>query len=211
MPHIVWDWNGTLLDDLEIVLAAVNAGLLAVGWDPISLDDYRTHYTRPVRHFYDRLAGRPVSDMEWQRIDSDFHEIYHEGSPRLAPDARAALDAHAGAGLPQSLLSMYPHDNLVPLVESMAIADRFQRIDGLRGEGGGVKAAWLRSHVEALHPAHPVVVVGDTPDDLTAAREVGVGCVLYDGGSHHRADLESYGVPVASTLVEAVSLTSRLT
>jgi phosphoglycolate phosphatase-like HAD superfamily hydrolase len=210
VPHIVWDWNGTLLDDLEIVVDAVNAGLAAVGWDRISVHDYRTHYTRPVRTFYERLAGRDVHDDEWRTIDRRFHDVYQDRTPQLARDATDALRMHAETGRSQSLLSMYPHADLIPLVEALAIADHFERIDGLRGESGGVKAASLRAHLEGLSARGSVVVIGDTPDDLFAASASGVGCVLYDGGSHHRADLESHGVPVASTLVEAVKLATQL-
>jgi phosphoglycolate phosphatase-like HAD superfamily hydrolase len=51
-----------------------------------------------------------------------------------------------------------------------------------------------------------VVVIGDTPDDATAAQHVGARAILYDGGSHHRADLESTGAPVVSSLRAAVYL-----
>ena len=49
--HVVWDWNGTLLDDLPIVLASVNVGIEPYRSTPVTLDDYRTHYTRPVKRF----------------------------------------------------------------------------------------------------------------------------------------------------------------
>ena len=51
-----------------------------------------------------------------------------------------------------------------------------------------------------------MVVIGDALDDARAARAVGVECILYDGGSHHRAELDSAGVAVARSLVEAVRL-----
>ena len=51
-----------------------------------------------------------------------------------------------------------------------------------------------------------VVMIGDTPDDVAAARHVDATAVLYHGGSHHLDLLERQGVPVAETLVEAVEL-----
>ncbi len=51
-----------------------------------------------------------------------------------------------------------------------------------------------------------MLVVGDTLDDAVAARHIGARCVLYDGGSHHREVLESMGVPVANSLVEALEI-----
>lgn len=49
MRHIVWDWNGTLLDDLGTVVAAVNDTLATLGRRPICVEEYGANYTRPVR------------------------------------------------------------------------------------------------------------------------------------------------------------------
>ena len=51
-----------------------------------------------------------------------------------------------------------------------------------------------------------LTMIGDTVDDAHAAFENGIGCVLYDDGSHHRADLEAVGLPIADSLAEAVEI-----
>ncbi|HEY5652223.1 MAG TPA: HAD family hydrolase [Acidimicrobiia bacterium] len=206
--HVVWDWNGTLLDDLPVVLASVNAGVEPYRSSPVTLDDYRTHYTRPVRQFYDSLLGREITTEEWLDLDHRFHEAYRAQLEEalLAPGAREALERTAGSGMRQSLLSMYPHDDLVPLVAAAGIGHHFARVDGLQGPPGDRKASYLESHLRALS-ADPgeTLVVGDTPDDAHAAAEVGADCVLIDSGSHHRPSLEATGVRVASGLIEAIA------
>lgn len=210
--HIVWDWNGTLFDDLEVVVASVNDGLATFGGTPIDLDGYRSHYTRPVKHFYDRLLARDLTINEWNEIDRVFHDSYRQAlaSARLTADAREALDHAAFGGHTQSLLSMFPHPDLVPLVHQLGIEAYFDRIDGLsEGSPGDLKAQYLERHLRLLtageDPAQ-VVVIGDTPDDATAAQHVGARPILYDGGSHHRADLEKTGAAVVSSLRAAVDL-----
>jgi phosphoglycolate phosphatase-like HAD superfamily hydrolase len=121
------------------------------------------------------------------------------------------LNEVEGRGQTQSLLSMYRHDDLVPLVNLFGIADRFARIDGLRGVGGGTKAPYLEAHLAAViaDPAtdvDQVLVSGDAVDDAAAAAHVGAQCVLYDGGAHPRGQLEATGFPVASTLTQAVEI-----
>ncbi|MDP3984224.1 MAG: HAD hydrolase-like protein [Acidimicrobiia bacterium] len=209
--HVVWDWNGTLLDDLEVVVESVNRGLAGFGVGPIDLDGYRTHYTRPVKLFYDRLFGRPITDQEWTDLDRIFHSAYLEllSGARLTTDAARALANVRARGHTQSLLSMFPHVELMPLIERLAVASFFHRIDGLAGPPGDRKAAYLDRHLRLLTEGEDpttVVVIGDTPDDAEAAFHVGAHCVLYDGGSHHRTDLEAVGVPVGGTLVEAVEV-----
>ena len=211
MRHVVWDWNGTLFDDQHVVVEALNAVLDDFGLDPVDLAAYQQLYTRPVQLLYERLFGRVIAGDEWQRIDDVYHDGYRAalGRAGLAPDAEAALDAVGSNGRTQSLLSMYRHDELLPLVSAFGIDDRFVRIDGLRGPGGGPKAPHLEHHLGTLVTgvsAGEVVVVGDALDDAAAAAHVGASCVLYDGGSHPREELERVGVPVADTLVDALAL-----
>ncbi len=216
--HVIWDWNGTLVDDLELVVAAVNLSLDDIGAPPIDADGYRTHYTRPVELFYEQVLGRPLQEREWRRIDRVFHEGYRTGVPSLplTADARAAVEHVAAEGWTQSILSMWWHDELVAAAASHGL-DRFMiRVDGNRGEAGETKLRHLRRHLHDLDEELGalnlcrVVVIGDALDDAGAAREAGVWCVLYDGGSHHRVELAGVGMPVADTLLEAVDIASRL-
>jgi phosphoglycolate phosphatase-like HAD superfamily hydrolase len=206
--HVVWDWNGTLFDDHAAVVAAVNDALTHLALRPIDADAYRSHYTRPVQVFYERLAGRPIGPDEWRVLDNAYHDSYQRGLDRLrlAPGARAALADAERAGLTQSLLSMWLHERLVPLVERLGISGFFVRIDGLRVAGGESKAQHLVDHLAALAvDPSTVLLVGDTLDDLAAARATGARCVLYDGGSHHRHALEATGAPVVDTLTSALA------
>jgi phosphoglycolate phosphatase-like HAD superfamily hydrolase len=208
--HVVWDWNGTLLDDLEVVVGSVNASLAMLRAAPIDAEGYRTHYTRPVDRFYARLLGRAVGADEWVAIDETFHRAYRAGLDRahLAAGAVAAMDAVRAAGRSQSLLSMWWHEELVPHVTARGLAGYFVRVDGNRHAAGDTKEEHLRRHLAALGEADAaqVLVIGDALDDARAAAAVGTACVLYDGGSHHRGELDAAGVPVAESLLDAVRL-----
>lgn len=207
--HLVWDWNGTLLDDLAVVIEAANVALARLGADPIDEDIYRDHFTRPVRAFYDSLFGRSIRDEEWTELNDTFHVEYMARADQapLTPDAEAALDKASEIGWGQSLLSMSPQAWLEGIVERKGVASRFLLVDGLRVETGGLKARHMEEHFSALglDPAR-TVIVGDTPDDAVAARHVGAHVVLYDGGSHHLPTLEGMGAAVAHDLVRAVEI-----
>jgi phosphoglycolate phosphatase-like HAD superfamily hydrolase len=213
MRHVVWDWNGTLLAEQELVVEALNACLDDAGLPRTDLATYQRLYTRPVRRFYERVFGRPIDDAEWEHLDDVFHTGYAAALERvrLADDALDALEAIAGKGRTQSLLSMYRHEDLVPLVTRLGVHDHFIRVDGLRGPGGGLKAPYLEAHLERIvhaagdDPAR-VLIIGDALDDAAAAAHVGTRCVLYDGGSHPREELERAGVPVADSLVHALDI-----
>jgi phosphoglycolate phosphatase-like HAD superfamily hydrolase len=209
VTHVVWDWNGTLFDDAAAVLAAVNDLMAEIGGPAVDGDAYRTAYTRPLRLAYDRLLGRPVTDAEWERIDAGYHRHYtrHAARSGLADSAREAMALAGAAGLSQSLLSMWSHDSLMPVVRQLGLDAALRRVDGSRAGTSAYKAGHLREHLAALGLAGTdVALVGDSLDDLDAARSVGALGILYDGGSHHRHALEATGAPVVTSLLAAVRL-----
>ncbi len=210
VEHVIWDWNGTLLDDGHAVLDALNALLVDLGREPTDLATYRRLYRRPVRRFYELLLDESIDDRRWDRIDRGFHEAYATAVGRIDLDthARAALDRVAGTGRSQSLLSMAPHDHLVRMVGHHRLDHHFDRVDGVRGVGGDHKEQHLREHLDALgmDRADRVALIGDALDDAAAAAAVGARAVLVDGGSHPVEDLRAVGVPVAGSLLEALDL-----
>ncbi len=212
MKHVVWDWNGTLVDDLPIVVECVNAALAQIGEGPIVADDYRNHFARPVHRFYDSLLQRPISNEEWTTLDRVFHERYAGSVDRvpLADGAIEAMDAVDALGWSQSILSMWWEEDLVACVARRGLDDRMVLIQGNRNDMGGTKASHLARHLDTLGiAAASAVMIGDSLDDEAAAREVGARCVLYDGGSHHPGKLRETGAPVAVTLVDAVELAAQ--
>ncbi|MEU8027303.1 HAD family hydrolase [Streptomyces sp. NPDC049099] len=213
--HIVWDWNGTLFHDNDAIIGATNAAFAELGLAPITLEQYRSLYCVPVPKFYERLIGRLPTDAEWELMDGVFHRYYAEHRVRcgLTEGAADLLAGWRSAGRSQSLLSMYVHEELVPLVRGFGIETHFLRVDGRTGPSGGSKAEHMVRHLEALsgvvEPAR-TVVIGDAADDAVAAGRVGARAVLYTGGSHSRASLEEAGVPVVDTLAEAVEEAERI-
>ncbi|MFI1930909.1 HAD family hydrolase [Streptomyces sp. NPDC020330] len=211
--HLVWDWNGTLLDDTHAVIQATNAAFAEIELAPITLEQYREMYTIPIPRFYERFLGRLPTEAEWERMDGVFHRHYAE--QRLACGLTAGveelLDQWQRTGRSQSLLSMYGHEQLVPVVRGYGIEPRFVRVEGRRGPSGGSKALHMERHFEALAGVGGIapenaVVIGDALDDAVAAAHVGARAVLYTGGSHSRSKLEGAGVPVVDSLGEAVAL-----
>ncbi|MFG2592684.1 HAD family hydrolase [Streptomyces sp. NPDC048438] len=208
--HLVWDWNGTLLDDIQAVLGASNAAFAEVDLEPLTLDQYREMYCVPIPKFYERLMGRLPTPAEWERMDGLFHRHYTEQRTAcgLTEGVEELLARWQRGGRSQSLLSMYGHEHLVPVVRGYGIERHFVRVDGRTGPSGGSKAQHMERHFEVLGDIAPesAVVIGDAVDDAVAAAHVGARAVLYTGGSHSRSSLEAVGVPVVDTLAEAVAL-----
>ena len=214
--HIVWDWNGTLFDDIEAVVSASNAALAEIDLLPLTVEQYRSQYRVPVVDFYRELMGRAPSPEEWLRMDASFHTHYEalRDSCALTAGVEALLADWSGQGSSQSLLSMYGHDDLLPLVRRLGVERHFVRVDGrVSTSGVSGKAEHLVRHLGLLAPdvaPARTVLIGDVVDDALAAAHVGAHAVLYSGGSHARSELERVGVPVADTLVQAVAYAQEL-
>jgi phosphoglycolate phosphatase-like HAD superfamily hydrolase len=210
IDHIVWDWNGTVFGDSNALIEATIDAFRACGLPSVTRADYQRHHTQPIPAFYDRLAGRPLTGDEQRHLDQCFRAAYagHRARATLTSDAVAALTRWAATGGRQSLLSMYPHTELVPLVQTAGIASFFARIDGTTDHDVARKAPHLARHLQRQNlPPARVLLVGDSVDDVRAARECGVDCVVYHPSAdalHARGHFADLDVPLVPTLQAAV-------
>lgn len=188
--HVIWDWNGTLWDDLPQVHEATNAALREVGGPSLTLREYVGLFTRPLPMFYRRALGRDLSPQQWEKVNRTFMASYQSSLhlASLAAEAIPALELVARNGATQSILSLYPHGPLTALVNEVGIAHYFTCIQGLRGTPDSSKAEMFLDHLRTaaagIRP-HRVVMIGDTDDDLISARAAGSSGVLINHHGYH--------------------------
>lgn len=210
MPwYLIWDWNGTLLDDVQAAVNALNRMLAVRGVPPTTLEYYRAHFGFPVRPFYAEL-GVDLDHEDWDRICLDFHRfIAHEPDQRLRPDAAATLERASRLGFRQCILSALREDILRRNVTAAGIADHFDEIFGVDNLDGATKLSRGRDLLAVLKdrtsPDH-CFFIGDTLHDAEVATALGFKCVLVDGGHQNASRLAPSGHPVAATLADALDL-----
>jgi phosphoglycolate phosphatase-like HAD superfamily hydrolase len=207
--HLVWDWNGTVLNDFEIILRSTNDSFTDHGLPLITAEQYRTQIKMPVRAFYADILGHEPADEEWEGLDATFHKYYvaYEREARLSDGLPDLFREWSGRGHSQSLLSMYHDDKLVPVVEHHGIAHHFELVQGTTPPRPSRKGLHLQDHLTRLRvdPAR-VVLIGDSPDDAAAAASVGARVILYSGGFAAAQSLQAAGAPIADSLIAAVAL-----
>lgn len=214
LSHVVWDWNGTLLDDSAICIKATSWACKLIAGVTVDQDTYRQNFTRPVRLFYDRLLGRAATDGEWRRIVEEFHSRYESAvrTAPLRPEAKAVLKWVTKLGISQSLLSMAQHEHLAAQVEQHGLKTYFFLVQGSQADfRTESKRLTLPQHLEALaklrgRPIDPdsVLVVGDTTDDAEAAAVVGARCVLLADGLYDTAARTDLSAQLAADLRAAI-------
>jgi phosphoglycolate phosphatase len=69
--NIIFDWSGTLVDDLPAVLKASNFVLTQAGKAAMTLEKFRAEFSLPFKKFYDRhLPGVPMPQLEnWFHVE----------------------------------------------------------------------------------------------------------------------------------------------
>ena len=202
--HIIWDWNGTLIDDLDYSIELMN-GLLTKRRLPL-LDRTRYHevFGFPVRDYYYRLGFDPQVDP-FEQLSVEFITAYdaHRWDCPLHSATRSTLAAARTAGISQSILSAYRHETLVELVEHFDLSGFFRELSGLDNIYAHSKAELGRAQVAAmgLDPSE-MVMIGDTLHDLHVAQELGVRCILVAAGHNPAAKLREHHDLVVSSLSE---------
>ena len=211
--YLVWDWNGTLWEDVDAAVFALNRMLGARGLSGVDRAYYRAHFGFPVRPFYASL-GVDFEHDDWDRICVDFHRFYAAApGQRLRADARAALERARALGFRQCVLSALREDILKRDLAREGIDGFFDEIfgtDNLDGASKLDRGRALVAHVRAVAGDGPrIVFVGDTLHDAEVARELGGECVLVDCGHQTPERLAATGREIVPSLVAAVDAAAK--
>ena len=130
--HIIWDWNGTLLDDLDICVRSINHILLKRNLLKISVNTYRSNFCFPVENFYEKI-GLDLNKEDLKETGKEFIGFYndHFDELKLHKDVSDTLIQIKALGISQSLLSAAMQSMLVDWVEKRKIDNYFEIISGV--------------------------------------------------------------------------------
>ena len=206
--YVLWDWNGTLLDDTQAALDTLNIMLKRRGAKPIALEFFRDHFAFPCRPFYD-MIGMHVKDDEWDALAKEYHDVYAEQPKKLNRETIAALERVKAAGARQSIISALRQDLLDEVTAQMGVAQYMECIYGVDNLDGASKLDRALELMNRIAPAFgeqpDVVLIGDALHDKEVADALKVRCVLCGQGSHASWRLRKVA-PTGETLLEAVDL-----
>ena len=201
----LWDWNGTLLDDVQYAVNVRNCVFPRFGLPTVeNVEAYHEQFTFPVRVYYER-AG--VTQQSFEAVANAWMDEYVAGCHAVAlfPDALFALDQFAENGYTQVVLSASKLDTLRAQLSQAGILERFGAVLGLSHIYATDKTEIAKEYFahNRIDPAD-CVLLGDTVHDALVAETLGVDCVLIARGHMSRKRLEQTGRPVYESLTEAV-------
>ncbi|WP_163780001.1 HAD family hydrolase [Myxococcus vastator] len=203
--HVVFDWNGTLLDDLTLAVHGVNHVLGNHGRAPITADQYRANFHFPIQSFYASL-GFDFEAIPFSQIVSEYLSIFDARVPDcpLHEDVHRCLTRLKAEQLDASILSASHQDILSHCVSGHRLTDYFRFTMGLSDNHAVSKVEQGRALSKRLGLApEKVLYIGDTTHDADVAKANGWSCILVSQGHQHRDRLEATGWPVVECLEAA--------
>ena len=196
--HIIWDWNGTLIDDAWLCVEILNNILEKRGLKSITIDDYREHFTFPVRDYYVKLGF----DFSVEPFEVCGMEFIHDFKKRqfdasLYTGIELILDKLSKFGVYHSILSAQNQTTLDETVEYYQLQSRFEGVNGLEDHYANSKVNIGKSWIKGLNfNSKEVLMVGDTVHDFEVANAMCTDCILIASGHNSRKRLEDTGVLV---------------
>ena len=203
--HVIWDFNGTVLADMQAGIIAVNEMLAARGL-PIIADmvSYRRAFRFPVEQYY-RDLGFDFQKEDYKTVLAPLWvSLYNKYSKdaSLFEGVRELTAALRAAGVHQSILSASEKGMMSAQLRERGALEWFDEVwgnDSIHAYGKNALAvSWREAHPEAR-----AVLLGDTTHDFEVACELGADCILIAAGHHDAVRLLSCGVPVVEDLFAA--------
>lgn len=182
--HVIWDWNGTLLADLDHAITTVNRLLTEENLKTISLEEYKKSFGFPIVDYYRRL-GFDISPENFLQLCERFNRYFYEGLHLcdLWPGVRETLAYVKGNGKTQSLLSASEHTMLLDSVRWFKLEHLFDHVVGIHDKTASSKVARGIQLIERVSVSRDrTVLIGDTDHDLEVAEALEIDAILVEHG-----------------------------
>ncbi len=204
--HIIWDFNGTLFQDIDAGIESVNTMLRERSLPEIpSVEAYREVFRFPVIDYY-RDVGFDFDAEPFDVLAPIWIDLYNKNSADapLQVGAIDALEEFRRLGVAQILLSATEINMLTGQITSLGIREYFDEVLGLDNIHANSKKAIAVDWAKRNPTAHPLFI-GDSLHDAEVAVAAGADCVLVANGHQSRARLAPCGFPVYDSLIELLN------
>lgn len=200
--HIIWDYNGTILDDTLMVLDVLNTMLKRRDMTVKSIEEYREIFDFPIYDYYKRV-GFDFDKENFDDLANEFMELYDGmlADCSLRQGMLRFMQNLEKQGYKQSILTAGRETNVVKEVKEFGVNKYVKKITGLDDNKAESKVILASKHLDKIKTdAKDILFIGDTTHDKVVANEIGCDCVLLAGGHQSVARLKKANDMVARDL-----------
>tara|TARA_B100000963_G_C22534590_1_gene629149 strand:- start:572 stop:1216 length:645 start_codon:yes stop_codon:yes gene_type:complete len=194
--HIIWDWNGTLLNDTALCVEMLNNSLEKRNLRPISVNEYRRKFLFPIKTFYESV-GFDFAHEPFEITNEEFHSGFEKNFKKLAlqPDALSSIKKLNEKKVTQSILSATVQRKLVDQVKYFGLDAFLNNIVGISNtpSGFGKEYEGKELLLNVLIPKEETIIVGDSMLDFSVSQSLGIDCALIYNGHNNMERLTATG------------------
>lgn len=201
--HVVWDFNGTIVDDVSICIECVNCLLSRRGLPVIdSVERYRQVFCFPIVKYYEKIgfdfSTESFGDVAIEWVDEYMKRFYQA---TINNDVVEMLKKTRRSNTKNILVSATEICMLKEQLSTLGITSLFDEVYGLDNIHAQNKISLAESW-KKNNRAAKTLLVGDTEHDFETAKAIDADCVIYAGGHQPRESLVTFGVPVIDKMSE---------
>lgn len=203
---IIWDWNGTLLDDTELSVQTMNQMLLKRNLQQLTMASYKEVFSFPVKDYY-RKIGFDFTLEPFEIPAIEYIDIYNSQADHcnLHDHSITVLNHFKNKGIRQFILSAMEQEALDRCLELRQITSYFEHVSGLDNHYAASKLDNGKQMIASLGlETRQTLLIGDTIHDYEVACELGCKCILIANGHQSRSILESTGATVVNEIFELI-------
>lgn len=203
--YIIWDWNGTLLNDIGASLSSVNDMLAMREKDLINIAFYKECIGVPIIRFYEKVFDMEKED--YAVIIKQYNEgyLYHLKDVGLTSGAVEALEYFRSNGAKQVIVSSSNNEQVCTNVKKYGISACFDAVLGSGDFYAGSKIERAKAYLEKNNAQKgEILVIGDLEHDAEMADTLGADCILLTSGHEHPERLKKSGKPLINDLFELI-------
>lgn len=205
IKHIFWDWNGTLLNDVDLCVSVTGGMLREKHGLELSRDTYLKEFGFPVIDFY-RKVGLEMKDHEYAEVATQWIQTYREGLNEQGALHSGVIDTLLELnqlGYKQSILSACEIKLLEHALDHYEISHHFHTVHGVDDNKADGKEKLAKNAIDqTAHKAHECLLIGDTDHDYHVAQAAGIHCVLIANGHQEKSRLQKTGATVLDDIRE---------
>ena len=190
---VIWDWNGTLLNDVQLCIDIVNEFLQIQNKTKLNKESYQNVFDFPIVDYY-KAAGLDFEQNSFEELTYKFIYKYNSNvlKQSLYNSALEVLDYCKKNNKNQYILTAANEKDVLQFVNKFKIENYFKQITGLNNYKAesktdiGVKLMNLEQIC-----TNSTVLIGDTTHDFDVAQHLNIDCILIADGHQNKEKLKS--------------------
>ncbi|MDY6801211.1 MAG: HAD family hydrolase [Bacteroidota bacterium] len=206
---IIYDWNGTLLNDIDACINSMNVMLERRNMTLLDKKTYRKLFTFPVRDYYKNI-GFDFLQESFEQLSVEYIDLYKEYSidAPLQQGVLNALEQLKNEGFQQVILSASEQKVLEKQIRQYQLDIYFDELIGLNNIYAKSK---LDNAIRYLHetniPSEDSLLIGDTYHDYEVAKAIGCDYLLVNNGHQDLLQYHLNSDIIFQSLAEAITIT----